>query len=156
MSQHSYAEIYESLKEFRRRGELQGGLMEHLSSLDPDMHRSLDQLAVTLRRRDDAMILRHLAVRAIAIQVFGGEEKADVWLHRPNKAMAGQIPFDLVSDELGAAVVFETLEQIDRGILLEPRKWTSGAYRTMRTSAASEVCAHPAVGIRAAPRRLSC
>ena len=116
MGPRSYAEIYQNLKEIRRRGDLRGDLMAHLSRLDPDMHRRLDEFAETIPRQEETVILRHLAARAMASQVFGNDEKADVWMHRPNKAMSGQKPFDLVSDELGAAVVFETLEQIDHGI----------------------------------------
>ena len=59
---------------------------------------------------------RVLEIQALADRVFGDESKAEAWLHRPNASMSGQIPFDLMKDELGAAVVREALEQIDHGI----------------------------------------
>jgi putative toxin-antitoxin system antitoxin component (TIGR02293 family) len=88
MNPRTRAQVYEDLKELRRRGELPG---------DPDS-------------------IRALAVRALADRVFGDEKKADDWLHRPNASLSGQKPADLLKDELGAAVVREILEQIDHGI----------------------------------------
>jgi putative toxin-antitoxin system antitoxin component (TIGR02293 family) len=88
MNTRTRAQVYENLKERRRRGEVPD---------DPDS-------------------VRTLAIRALADRVFGDEKKADDWLHRPNKALSDQKPFDLLKDELGAAVVREILEQIDHGI----------------------------------------
>ncbi|HMH99559.1 MAG TPA: MbcA/ParS/Xre antitoxin family protein [Bradyrhizobium sp.] len=48
--------------------------------------------------------------------MFGDEEKAEAWLHRPNASLSGQKPMDLLKDELGTAVVREMLERIDHGI----------------------------------------
>lgn len=61
-------------------------------------------------------LFRVLEIQALADRVFGDEKKADIWLHRPNSSMSGQIPLNLMKDELGAAVVREALEQIDHGI----------------------------------------
>jgi putative toxin-antitoxin system antitoxin component (TIGR02293 family) len=88
MSPRTRAQVYEDLKELRRRGELPD---------NPDSIRALD-------------------VRALADRVFGNEKKAEDWLHRPNKSLSGQKPADLLKDELGAAVVREILEQIDHGM----------------------------------------
>jgi putative toxin-antitoxin system antitoxin component (TIGR02293 family) len=63
-----------------------------------------------------AGFVRHLDVRALAERVFGDSAKAEGWLNRPNKSLSGQRPADLLKDDLGAAVVRETLEQIDHGI----------------------------------------
>jgi hypothetical protein len=60
--------------------------------------------------------IRILDIRALADRVFGDEQKADDWLHRPNRSLSGQKPVDLLNDELGAAVVREMLEQIDHGM----------------------------------------
>jgi DNA-binding protein HU-beta len=57
-----------------------------------------------------------LEIRALADRVFGDEKKASAWLSRPNASLSGQKPAELLADELGAAVVRETLEQIDHGI----------------------------------------
>lgn len=61
-------------------------------------------------------LFRVLEIQALADRVFGDEKKANIWLHRPNTSMSGQIPLNLMKDELGAAVVREALEQIDHGI----------------------------------------
>lgn len=61
-------------------------------------------------------LFRVLEIEALADRVFGDEKKADIWLHRPNASMSGQVPLNLMKDELGAAVVREALEQIDHGI----------------------------------------
>jgi uncharacterized protein (DUF2384 family) len=61
-------------------------------------------------------LFRRLEILALADRVFGDEKKAMAWLRRPNASMSGQIPLNLMKDELGAAVVREALEQIDHGI----------------------------------------
>ena len=91
MSPNKLTQTYEELKEVVRNG----------ASTDP---------------RATGAHARILEVRALAERVFGDEKKAEAWLHRPNASLSGQIPFDLLKDELGAAVVRETLEQIDHGI----------------------------------------
>jgi putative toxin-antitoxin system antitoxin component (TIGR02293 family) len=55
-------------------------------------------------------------LKQLAARVFGDDEKAESWLHRPNTSLSGQKPIDLLKDELGAAVVREMLEQIDHGM----------------------------------------
>jgi putative toxin-antitoxin system antitoxin component (TIGR02293 family) len=63
-----------------------------------------------------ASVVRNLEMRVLADRIFGDEAKAEAWLNRPNPSLSGQKPVDLLDDELGAAVVRETLEQIDHGI----------------------------------------
>ncbi|HXO70970.1 MAG TPA: MbcA/ParS/Xre antitoxin family protein [Bradyrhizobium sp.] len=55
-------------------------------------------------------------LKQLAVRVFGDEEKAESWLHRPNASLSGQKPVDLLKDEFGAVVVRETLERIDHGM----------------------------------------
>ena len=93
MTASQLTQIYEELKDEVRRGAQSG-------SLQPAA----------------ALSARELEVRALANRIFGDENKADAWLNRPNPSLSGQVPIDLLSDELGAAVVRETLEQIDHGI----------------------------------------
>jgi uncharacterized protein (DUF2384 family) len=59
---------------------------------------------------------RTLDIKSLADRVFGDEDKAEAWLHRPNATLSGQRPIDLLKDEPGAAVVREMLERIDHGI----------------------------------------
>jgi putative toxin-antitoxin system antitoxin component (TIGR02293 family) len=61
-------------------------------------------------------MVRTMEVQALADSIFGDEAKAELWLHTPNGALSGQVPADLLKDELGAAVVREALEQIAHGI----------------------------------------
>ena len=94
MSASQLTQIYEELKDEVRRGAQSGSLQPAAAALSA----------------------RELEVRALANRVFGDETKADAWLNRPNPSLSGQVPIDLLNDELGAAVVRETLEQIDHGI----------------------------------------
>jgi putative toxin-antitoxin system antitoxin component (TIGR02293 family) len=63
-----------------------------------------------------ANLVRNLEIKTLADRIFGDEEKAEAWLHRPNASLSGQKPMDLLKDELGTAVVREMLERIDHGI----------------------------------------
>jgi uncharacterized protein (DUF2384 family) len=107
MSPRPLAELYERLKELRRRGRLPAGLSE----------RPTEELARALGGTEISTgAIRNLEIRVLAERIFGDEAKAEAWLNRPNPSLSGQKPVDLLSDELGAAVVRETLEQIDHGI----------------------------------------
>ncbi|WP_371423711.1 antitoxin Xre/MbcA/ParS toxin-binding domain-containing protein [Tardiphaga sp.] len=94
MNPRTRIEQYQSLMDLRRQGPLPAEAQAALKE---------ERLSV-------------LEIRALADRVFGDEVKAEAWLRHPNRSMSGQTPFDLMQDELGAAVVRETLEQIDHGI----------------------------------------
>jgi uncharacterized protein (DUF2384 family) len=148
MSATPLAEIYERLKELRRKRRpkeeprRQGGLNSEIQSRighqlraiydevvrsgvpdrfvevsrrlhEPDLHEPEDTAGVS--RQSDSLI-RMLEIKTLADRVFGEEEKAEAWLHRPNVSLSGQRPVDLLKDELGTAIVREMLEQIDHGI----------------------------------------
>jgi DNA-binding protein HU-beta len=167
MSPRTRAQVYEDLKDLRRRGELQHvkdaksvkGVLETLAKIG---YKELKKTGVFLvpgfakfvvikkpatkgrkgtnpftgeqivfkakparkivRARpvkpssQEHKLFRFLEIQALADRVFGDEKKANDWLHRPNTSMSGQIPLNLMKDELGAAVVCEALEQIDHGI----------------------------------------
>ena len=63
-----------------------------------------------------ALKAKYPEIKTLADRIFGDEEKAEAWLHRPNASLSGQRPMDLLKDELGTAVVREMLERIDHGI----------------------------------------
>jgi len=120
MSAKPLAETYERLKELRRQG---GGNSEIKSRIELlaqailiGVSRGDDPDGVATVSRQSDSLVRTLEVKTLADRVFGEEEKADAWLHRPNASLAGQRPVELLSDELGAAVVREMLERIDHGI----------------------------------------
>jgi putative toxin-antitoxin system antitoxin component (TIGR02293 family) len=149
MSARPLAEVYEKLKEIRRRGRLPEGLSERptepfdesgpvprpaaVAGQKPDWRASIADLMKALEIDDSvaarkalagelgvveasASVVRNLEMRVLADRIFGDESKAEAWLNRPNPSLSGQKPVDLLDDELGAAVVRETLEQIDHGI----------------------------------------
>jgi transcriptional regulator with XRE-family HTH domain len=51
-----------------------------------------------------------------AERVFGDSRKAQRWLHKPKRALNGQTPFEILTDEAGARRVEEMLYQIDDGM----------------------------------------
>jgi putative toxin-antitoxin system antitoxin component (TIGR02293 family) len=112
MSAKPLAEVYEALKQARRRGDWSG-----VAPAIADISDRLPDLRTEIADFDQsANLIRTLDIRTLADRVFGDEEKAGSWLQRPNTSLAGQQPINLLKDELGAAVVRETLEQIDSGI----------------------------------------
>jgi putative toxin-antitoxin system antitoxin component (TIGR02293 family) len=149
MSARPLAELYERLKEMRRRGRLPEGLSERptepydeieaapqpgtVAGQKPDWQAAIADLIKALGIEDSMAarkqlarelggieispsLIRNLEMRVLADRIFGDEAKAEAWLNRPNPSLSGQKPVDLLDDELGAAVVRETLEQIDHGI----------------------------------------
>jgi putative toxin-antitoxin system antitoxin component (TIGR02293 family) len=130
MGNMSLPEIYEELKDRRRQAAEIESLVRDLATI---AHESgLDELAdlIELARseaeraaRDEAgghaamsALIRELEIHALAQRVFDDAGKAKAWLSRPNVSLGGQSPSALLTDELGAVVVRETLEQIDHGI----------------------------------------
>jgi putative toxin-antitoxin system antitoxin component (TIGR02293 family) len=126
------SEVYEKLKDLRRQGdgtEIRSRIGHQLRDLYNDVVRQgmPDRFAELIRRLDapdgrvdktdpSATLIRVLEIKTLADRVFGDEQKAEAWLQRPNSALSGQKPADLVKDELGTAVVRELLERIDHGI----------------------------------------
>jgi putative toxin-antitoxin system antitoxin component (TIGR02293 family) len=126
------SEVYEKLKDLRRQGdgtEIRSRIGHQLRDLYDDVVRRgmPDRFAELIRRLDapdgrvdetdpSATLIRVLEIKTLADRVFGDEQKAETWLQRPNSALSGQKPADLVRDELGTAVVRELLERIDHGI----------------------------------------
>jgi len=133
MSATPLAEVYEKLKELRRQGgsdpDIQSQYMNRLRAIYDDVVRldAPDRFADMIKSLDTATevagesgrsanLVRNLEIKTLADRIFGDEEKAEAWLHRPNASLSGQKPMDLLKDELGTAVVREMLERIDHGI----------------------------------------
>jgi putative toxin-antitoxin system antitoxin component (TIGR02293 family) len=123
MTAKSLAETVERFKELRRKGDSRSveAFISDESLLDQTETIRTQEQDLAVRsipvgpERADA-IFRSVATLALAERVFGNRDKAQAWLTRPNRALNGQRPADLLQDELGAAVVQELLEQIDHGI----------------------------------------
>jgi putative toxin-antitoxin system antitoxin component (TIGR02293 family) len=128
MSTSELTQIFEELKDGVRRGDLKPrtqtkSRMSRMSGTALSKIRRLRTKGAAAQKKKllealarGSLIAREFEARALAYRVFGDEKKAEAWLHRPNASLSGQVPFDLLNDELGAAVVRETLEQIDHGI----------------------------------------
>jgi len=109
----SPAEVLEELKELRRHGDLNSGiLLEAVQGLPVFS----GEIASLLGGPGPEVLVRLLDIRTLAERVFGDAEKAEAWLTRSNSSLSGQRPLDLLKDELGTAVVREILERIDHGI----------------------------------------
>jgi putative toxin-antitoxin system antitoxin component (TIGR02293 family) len=131
MTAKQLADAYEKLKELRRKGGPADGMQSRIGRrlrydlADSGIPERLRELVQRLyaqsegdaaKSDDSADLIRALEIQTLADRVFGGEEKAEAWLQRPNRALSGQKPADLLKDELGVAVVRELLERIDHGI----------------------------------------
>ncbi len=120
MSAKPLAEVYEKLKELRRQGESAPEVQSRVGRQLRAMYREIRKLdaasEVAGESGKSANLVRNLEIKTLADRIFGDEEKAEAWLHRPNASLSGQKPMDLLKDELGTAVVREMLERIDHGI----------------------------------------
>jgi len=64
---------------------------------------------------ESGKLIRAAKIAALAVEVFGDEKKASLWLHKPRNSFNKQSPLDMVKTEVGAQLVEETLNQIDSG-----------------------------------------
>jgi putative toxin-antitoxin system antitoxin component (TIGR02293 family) len=60
--------------------------------------------------------VRLARVVAKAKDTFGSAQKASSWLMRPNRALEGEVPFDLLDTDTGARQVETILGRIDYGL----------------------------------------
>lgn len=75
------------------------------------------------RRRREGRLARHESDRlyrlarivALAKHYLGGEATATRWLRRPNRALGGSTPLDLMDTELGARAVENVLGRVAYG-----------------------------------------
>jgi len=61
-------------------------------------------------------VFRFLQVVAHAIETIGDDEKAGRWLTKPNRALMGKVPLQLLNTPIGASQVDEILGRIDHGL----------------------------------------
>lgn len=61
-------------------------------------------------------LTRIARISAFAEETFANPEKAARWLRKPNRALAGAVPLELLRTGEGARIVEETLGQIAYGI----------------------------------------
>lgn len=70
--------------------------------------------ALTVEETDKAFRLARISSEAD--RVFGDPAKSARWLRKPNAALGGNRPLDLLKSETGARAVDELLGQIDHGL----------------------------------------
>lgn len=83
----------------------------------------LPQRTVARRRREQRLqadesdrLVRLARVGVLAAAVLGSDEKAAAWLRRPNRALEGRAPLELLDSDLGAGQVEDLLGRIEHGI----------------------------------------
>jgi putative toxin-antitoxin system antitoxin component (TIGR02293 family) len=107
---------YRSLESVRER--LQLSVTEAVSVL----HMPARTLARRRQTRkldaDESDRLYRIArVAAHAFAVFGAEDKAALWLRRPNRALNGDLPLDLLDTDIGARQIEDVLGRIEHGVV---------------------------------------
>ena len=107
---------YRSLESVRER--LQLSVPEAVSM----MHMPARTLARRKQTRkldaDESDRLYRIArVAAQAFAVFGAEDKAATWLRRPNRALNGELPIDLLDTDVGARQIEDILGRIEHGVV---------------------------------------
>jgi putative toxin-antitoxin system antitoxin component, TIGR02293 family len=70
-----------------------------------------------MRAVESDRLIRLARVGAHAVQVFGTDEKAATWLHRPNRALDNRTPLDLLQTDLGTKQVEDVLSRIEHGVI---------------------------------------
>ena len=106
---------------------------QSLESIRERLNLTLPEAAVVLhvplrtlaRRRhgrrldaDESDRLYRLArIAAQAVGVLGTDERAAMWLRRPNRALNGEVPLALLDTDLGARQIEDVLGRIEHGVV---------------------------------------
>ena len=69
-----------------------------------------------LRADESDRLLRLARVAAVAEDVLGESAHVGRWLQKPNRALGGVAPLDLLDTDLGAAEVVTVLGRIEHGV----------------------------------------
>jgi putative toxin-antitoxin system antitoxin component (TIGR02293 family) len=75
------------------------------------------QAGMRLSHDESGRAVRLARIAAMAERIFGDPAKAHRWLRKPNRALDGAVPFELLRTETGAYSVEQTLHQIDFGMV---------------------------------------
>ena len=77
-------------------------------------HRRANGQALT--REESDRLARITRVALTTQEVFGNAEKASTWLRRPNRALLGSVPIDLLDTDDGARLVEQVLGRLAHGV----------------------------------------
>jgi putative toxin-antitoxin system antitoxin component (TIGR02293 family) len=69
-----------------------------------------------LSTEESDRLARVARVIALAKQTLGDQEKAGIWIRRPNRALKGARPLDLLETDGGAQVVEAILSRVAHGV----------------------------------------
>jgi putative toxin-antitoxin system antitoxin component (TIGR02293 family) len=72
--------------------------------------------AQRLHADESDRLVRLARVGAQAVAVLGSDAKAAAWLRRPNRALGGQTPLELLDGDLGARQVEDVLGRVTHGV----------------------------------------
>jgi len=70
----------------------------------------------TLTPEESDRVARVARVLAMAEETFADGDRSARWLRKPNRALAGQVPLQLLASELGGRMVEQALGRIAHGI----------------------------------------
>jgi putative toxin-antitoxin system antitoxin component (TIGR02293 family) len=117
------------LQERIRRGLPYGALEAAMAALELSREQAAELLHVPLRtlsRRkrqhrlepeESDRLVRLARVAGQAITVLGSGETASRWLRRPNRALGGAVPLELLDTDPGARRVEQELGRIEHGVM---------------------------------------
>ena len=63
-------------------------------------------------------VLRVIRAVSLAESVYGGRERALVWMRNPHARLDGRAPLSLLNTDTGSRIVEELLIQIDEGMFV--------------------------------------
>ena len=70
-----------------------------------------------LSSEESDRLVRVLDLHEAALRTFDGDaDKANAWLRKPNRALGGEIPLDLVVTSTGARLAEDALLRIEHGV----------------------------------------
>ena len=70
-----------------------------------------------LRQDESDRVFRFARIAAWASDVLGSEEKAGLWLHRPNRALGNKLPMSLLGTDAGIEQIEIVLGRLEHGIV---------------------------------------
>jgi putative toxin-antitoxin system antitoxin component (TIGR02293 family) len=90
-------------------------LMRVIEVNERTAQRRKEQGALTAEESD--RLARVARVTQRAVDAFGDEDQARAWLQRPNRALRGALPLELLGTDAGAELVSDELGRIEYGDL---------------------------------------
>jgi putative toxin-antitoxin system antitoxin component (TIGR02293 family) len=98
--------------------ELQATLSEIGKALDiPTRTRVRRKSGQRFDPAESDRLVRLARILATAGDVFGSSGKAALWLRRPNRALGGEVPLNLLDTEVGEQLVEDVLGRLEYGVL---------------------------------------